>query len=325
MVQTWIFAANTYGRVAAHIGEGAGRGHHRDGRGPLEGDGPSDSIDRRLARWCDRLVGNSHAVVDFYRRLGVPDDRLAMIYSGIADEEPPPVDPAAVRAEFGFAGRLRPWSSSPAGWPSRSGSTTCSRRSTCSSTCSPICRTLIAGDGPLRARLEETARAYRPRRQGPVPGPSRRRPPAAGRGRSRRPAQRLRGPAQPGARGHAVPQAGGRHRRPGNHRGRRRRPDRRPRARGQPPAPGPGDPRPGPRSRPRAPPGRGRAGTRRGRVPGPDDGRPVRRLYEELAGQEPLRGAGTNQESGGLRSRAAHANSPVADARFTLGADSILA
>ena len=42
-------------------------------------------------------------MVDFYRALGVPEDRLTMIYSGIDEEEPPPVDPAAVRAEFGFA------------------------------------------------------------------------------------------------------------------------------------------------------------------------------------------------------------------------------
>ena len=60
-------------------------------------------MDRRLARWCDRLVGNSHAVVEYYRTLGVPEDRLAMIYSGIAEEEPPAVDPAAIRSEFGFA------------------------------------------------------------------------------------------------------------------------------------------------------------------------------------------------------------------------------
>ena len=94
-------------------------------------------VDRRLARWCDRLVGNSQAVVDYYRSLGVPEDRLAMIYSGIAEEEPPPVDPAALARGIRLRGRLRRWSSSPAAWPSRSGSTTCSRRSTCSSTCSP--------------------------------------------------------------------------------------------------------------------------------------------------------------------------------------------
>ena len=36
VVQTWIFAANVHGRVAAQAGQGAGGGHLRDGGGPLE-------------------------------------------------------------------------------------------------------------------------------------------------------------------------------------------------------------------------------------------------------------------------------------------------
>ena len=101
VVQSWIFAANAYGRVAARLA-----------RVPVVvvaemavdlWKGRSEQfIDRRLATWCDRLVGNSNAVVDFYRKLGVPDDRLAMIYSGTEDTEPPLVDPRAIRAELGF-------------------------------------------------------------------------------------------------------------------------------------------------------------------------------------------------------------------------------
>jgi len=103
VVQTWLFAANAYGRIAAR----------RAGapvvvtaemavdlwKGPIE-----RYVDRKLATYSDKVVGNSHAVVDFYKRLGVPADRLEMIYSGIADEPPPKVDPAAVRAEIGFPG-----------------------------------------------------------------------------------------------------------------------------------------------------------------------------------------------------------------------------
>src|SRR5271166_6397264 len=100
VVQTWIFAANTYGRVAARLA-----------RVPIVitaemavdlWKGRSERfIDRRLATWCDCLVGNSQAVVDFYREIGVPDKRLAMIYSGI-DDEHIAVDTHAVRAELGF-------------------------------------------------------------------------------------------------------------------------------------------------------------------------------------------------------------------------------
>jgi glycosyltransferase involved in cell wall biosynthesis len=158
VLQTWIFAANTYGRVAAR----------RAGvpivittemavdlwKGKLE-----HHVDRRLATWCDRLVGNSHAVVDYYRELGVPEDRLAMIYSGIADEAPPSIDPAAVRAEFGFAaeapvvlfaGRLA----------EQKRIDDLLKALDLLQHVQPDLRTLIVGDGPLRTSLEQTAHAY---------------------------------------------------------------------------------------------------------------------------------------------------------------------
>jgi len=158
ILQTWIFAANTYGRIAA------GRAKVPvvvtaemavdlwKGRAQL-------AIDRVLARSTDRVVGNSLAVVDFYRKAGVPEDRLACIPSGIADEEPPAVDPAAVRAEFGiapgaplalFAGRLAP----------QKGVGDLLSALDVLQNVRPDVRTLIAGDGPLRGELEETARSY---------------------------------------------------------------------------------------------------------------------------------------------------------------------
>ena len=82
VVQTWIFAANTYGRVAARMA-GVPVVVTTEMAVDLWKGKVEHVVDRRLARWCDRLVGNSHAVVDYYRKLGVPDDRLAMIYSGI--------------------------------------------------------------------------------------------------------------------------------------------------------------------------------------------------------------------------------------------------
>ena len=57
-------------------------------KGPIE-----RYVDRKLATYSDRLVGNSNAVVEYYGKLGVPADRLEMIYSGIADE-PPPAGPS---------------------------------------------------------------------------------------------------------------------------------------------------------------------------------------------------------------------------------------
>jgi glycosyltransferase involved in cell wall biosynthesis len=159
VVQTWIFAANTYGRLAARAARvpvvvtaemavdlWKGRAHL--------------AIDRSLARWTDRVVGNSQAVVDFYREAGIPADRLALIPSGIADEEPPAVDPAEVRQSLGippeaplvlFAGRLAP----------QKGVADLVAALDLLQHVRPELHTLIVGDGPLRAQLEETAHAFR--------------------------------------------------------------------------------------------------------------------------------------------------------------------
>lgn len=158
VVQTWIFAANVYGRVAAHragvpvVVTAEMAVDLWKGKGQL-------AIDRRLAAWTDKVVGNSNAVVDFYREAGVPDDRLAMIPSGIADEEPPEVDPSAVRDEFGFPpeakvaifiGRLA---------PQKAVDDLLSALDLLQHT-EPDLRTLIVGDGPLREQLVAKARAF---------------------------------------------------------------------------------------------------------------------------------------------------------------------
>jgi len=159
VVQTWIFAANVYGRVAArwaHVPVVVTAEMAADfwkGKSQL-------AIDRRLALWTDRVVGNSNAVVAFYRQAGIPDDRLAMIASGITDEEPPPdVDPAMVRAEFGFApddplilfaGRLAP----------QKAVDDLLTALDLLQHVEPTVRTLIVGDGPLRDRLRAMAHAF---------------------------------------------------------------------------------------------------------------------------------------------------------------------
>jgi glycosyltransferase involved in cell wall biosynthesis len=158
VVQTWIFAANTYGRVAARLA-GVPVVVVSEMAVDLWKGRSERFIDRRLATWCDRLVGNSHAVVDFYRNLGVPDDRLAMIYSGIGDEEPPAVDPREIRAELGFApeaplvlfaGRLA---------EQKRVDDLLKALDLLQHVQSNV-GTVIAGDGPLRGRLEATAHAY---------------------------------------------------------------------------------------------------------------------------------------------------------------------
>ncbi|MBV8310456.1 MAG: glycosyltransferase, partial [Planctomycetaceae bacterium] len=158
VVQTWIFAANTYGRIAARLARVpiviTTEMAVDLWKGRIE-----RSLDRRLAQWCDRLVGNSHAVVEYYRSLGVPEDRLTMIYSGIAEEEPPPVDPAAVRAEFGFAAEA-PLALFAGRLAEQKRVDDLLKALDLLQHVQPDLRTLIAGDGPLRSTLEENARLY---------------------------------------------------------------------------------------------------------------------------------------------------------------------
>ncbi|MDB5350595.1 MAG: glycosyltransferase [Planctomycetota bacterium] len=162
VVQTWIFAANTYGRLSARragvpvvvVSEMAV--DLWKGRGQL-------AVDRFLAKWTDKVVGNSKAVVEFYRRAGVPEEKLEVIHSGIGEEEPPEVDPAEVRRSLGFepkaplvlfAGRLAP----------QKAVEDLIAALDILQHVRPDLRTVIVGDGPSRERLEDLVAAFQMRR-----------------------------------------------------------------------------------------------------------------------------------------------------------------
>jgi glycosyltransferase involved in cell wall biosynthesis len=87
VLHTWLFAANTYGRLAV-----GGNSHIKTVVSERCVDswkrGWQLAFDRRLISRTTRLVGNSRSVAEFYRELGVPADKLAVVYNGI--------DPAAV-------------------------------------------------------------------------------------------------------------------------------------------------------------------------------------------------------------------------------------
>jgi glycosyltransferase involved in cell wall biosynthesis len=158
IVHTWIFAANTYGRVASRI-VGVPVVVVSEMAVDLWKGWLEKTIDRWLGVWSDRLIGNSDAVVEFYHRHGVPAERLGMIYSGAEDDMPPAVDPTAVRAEFGFessaplvlfAGRL----------VAQKRVDDLLKALDLLQHVQPDARTLIAGTGPLLEHLIETAHTY---------------------------------------------------------------------------------------------------------------------------------------------------------------------
>jgi glycosyltransferase involved in cell wall biosynthesis len=158
ILHTWLFAAHVYGRVAARrVGVPVVVASEMAvdlWKGKAE-----RTVDRLLAPWVDRVVGNSQAVVDFYRGLGIPDDKLIRIYSGIDDEPVPAILRENVLAEFGwpadaslivYAGRLAP----------QKGVEDLLHALDILQHVRPRMRALIVGEGPSRSRLEARARGF---------------------------------------------------------------------------------------------------------------------------------------------------------------------
>jgi len=117
ILHTWLFAANSAGRLAVK---------KTGGPKVLVSERCVDSwksgwqfwLDRKLISRTTHLIGNSQAVADFYRTVGVPAEKLSVIRNGIEIPEPLPVeDVSKLREElgipvtskvFGFVGRLAP-------------------------------------------------------------------------------------------------------------------------------------------------------------------------------------------------------------------------
>lgn len=82
ILHTWLFAANAYGRLCAGALPKARI---------VVSERCVDSwkagwqlwLDRRLIARTDRMIGNSKSVVEFYRELGVPAEKLVSISNGI--------------------------------------------------------------------------------------------------------------------------------------------------------------------------------------------------------------------------------------------------
>jgi glycosyltransferase involved in cell wall biosynthesis len=89
IVHTWLFAANSYGRLAAwRCGVPVILAAERC-VDPWKG-WWQHQIDRRLCKITDRMLTNSNGVVEFYRNHGIPAEKFVVIPNAIsaADESP---------------------------------------------------------------------------------------------------------------------------------------------------------------------------------------------------------------------------------------------
>lgn len=156
ILHTWLFAANSYGRLAWPA---------RSSSRIVVSERCVDSwksgwqlwVDRQLVARTARLIGNSRAVVDFYRPLGYREDQLRMIPNGVDTPAFPKEPRAAFLKTLGLpenarivlcVGRLAPQKRIPdLLWAMQ-----LLRQA------DPRVYLVIVGDGPQRGYLEEYAR-----------------------------------------------------------------------------------------------------------------------------------------------------------------------
>jgi len=119
-------------------------------------------IDRALQDWCDSVVGNSQAVVDFYRdTAGIAPARLRMIHSGIDPAEASPIDESTrrqARSSLGIAPEEGPVLVFAGRLADQKRVIDLLKAVDILQHLYPKIRVLIAGDGPLRKELEDFAR-----------------------------------------------------------------------------------------------------------------------------------------------------------------------
>jgi len=153
LVHTWLFAANAYGRWAARQ---AGVEHLVAGERCVDQwkHWHELAIDKRLARYTQRIVTNSSGVRDFYAAHGVPADKFVIIPNGVE----PWTAPAAksreeLLAELGLPPEARLIAAVNRLWPQKRVKDLIWAADLLKIVI-PNAHLLIIGDGPQRWRLE---------------------------------------------------------------------------------------------------------------------------------------------------------------------------
>jgi len=159
LVQTWLFAANSFGRAAALA---AGVRHVVASERSVD---PwktwwQFAIDRRLAARTDAIVVNSSGVSDFYIRHGLPVDKFVVIPNGIEPPRPSRLTREALLDSLGLPHATRLIGTVGRLWPQKR-----MKDLIWAADLLKVIRDdvhlVIVGDGPLRDRLERYRRQVR--------------------------------------------------------------------------------------------------------------------------------------------------------------------
>ncbi len=159
LVQTWIFAANSYGRAAAWA---AGVKHVVASERCVD---PWKvwhelAIDRFLARRTDRIIVNSTGVRDFYVRQGIAAEKFTLIPNGIPPANGQATSRAALLAELGLPDDARLIGAVGRLWPQKRVKDLIWAADLLKVIRSDV-HLLIIGEGPQRERLERFQRQVR--------------------------------------------------------------------------------------------------------------------------------------------------------------------
>ena len=106
IVQTWLFAANAYGRVAARMA-GVRRIVASEWCVDRWKSWHELALDRRLARRTTRIVVNSPGVRDFYVQQGLPAEKFAVIPNAVLPPPRPEISRADLCEEVGIPAESR--------------------------------------------------------------------------------------------------------------------------------------------------------------------------------------------------------------------------
>lgn len=152
VVQTWLFAANAYGRAAALAGrvpvvigceqcaDPWKRWHQL-------------AIDRYLAGRSTRIIVNGSGVRDFYTRAGIPAEKFVLIPNGIPPHPPSPLSRSELLCQLNLPADARLVANVARLWPQKR-----VRDVIWAAELLTVARddvhVLIIGDGPERAALE---------------------------------------------------------------------------------------------------------------------------------------------------------------------------
>ena len=152
IVQTWLFAANAYGRAAAiacRVPVVIGCEQSAD---PWKG-WHQLALDRYLARRTARIIVNGNGVREFYARAGIAADKFVLIPNGIAPHQPSPVTRSDVLARLNLPPDTKLAATVARLWPQKR-----VRDVIWAAELLTVARddvhVLIIGDGPERARLQ---------------------------------------------------------------------------------------------------------------------------------------------------------------------------